>query len=104
MGVAVARVLVEWLDLFRSAGIFRHVSLLIAAALYFSESKDRTKQKHYQAWQVINSAQGKGGSGDRIEALEELHQDGVPPVDVDVSNAFLPGMNLQGIKCKRSPR
>jgi hypothetical protein len=28
-----------------------------------SEAGDRKKQKHYQAWQVINTAQGKGGSG-----------------------------------------
>src|SRR5262245_44519680 len=26
----------------------------------------------YQAWQVVNSAQGKGGSGGRIEALRDL--------------------------------
>ena len=59
------------------------LSLLVAAISYFAESKDRIKQKHYQAWQVINSAQGKGGSGGRIDALEELHQDGVPLVGVD---------------------
>jgi hypothetical protein len=42
------------------------LSLLLAVISYFSESKDRLKQKHYQAWQVINSAQGKGGSGGRM--------------------------------------
>ena len=56
--------------------------MLLAVVSYFSESKDRIKQKHYQAWQVINSAQGKGGSGGRIDALEELHADGVPLVGV----------------------
>ena len=55
---------------------FGTLSLLVAAVSYFGESNDRIKQKHYQAWQVINSAQGKGGSGGRIDALEELHQDG----------------------------
>ena len=48
------------------------LSLLLAVVSYFSESGDRIKQKHYQAWQVINSAQAKGGSGGRIDALEEL--------------------------------
>jgi hypothetical protein len=62
---------------------------LLAVVSYFSESKDRIKQKHYQAWQVINSAQGKGGSGGRIDALEELHADGVPLVGIDVNGAFL---------------
>ncbi len=69
-------------------------SILIAVIFYFSESGDRLKQKHYQAWQVINTAQGKGGSGGRIEALQELDQDGVPLVGVDVSGAFLQGIRL----------
>ena len=73
---------------------FGTLSLLLAVISYFSESKDRIKQKHYQAWQVINSAQGKGGSGGRIDALEELHADGVPLVGVDVSGAFLQGIDL----------
>src|SRR6516164_7672760 len=70
------------------------LSLLVAAVSYFAEGNDRIKQKHYQAWQVINSAQGKGGSGGRIDALEELHRDGVPLVGVDVSDAFLQGVDL----------
>src|SRR5215510_9746544 len=73
---------------------FGTLSLLVAAVSYFGESKDRMKQKHYQAWQVINSAQGKGGSGGRIDALEELHADGVPLVGVDVSGAFLQDIDL----------
>ena len=78
------------------------LSLLVAAASYFAESKDRIKQKHYQAWQVINSAQGKGGSGGRIDALEELHRDDVPLVGVDVSDAFLQGVDLKGAKLLRA--
>jgi hypothetical protein len=48
-------------------------SVLVAVIFYFSGSGDRTRQRHYQAWQVINTAQGKGGSGGRIEALQELN-------------------------------
>lgn len=70
------------------------LSVLIAVIFYFAESGDRLKQKHYQAWQVINTAQGKGGSGGRIEALQELNQDGVALVGVDVSGAFLQGLRL----------
>jgi hypothetical protein len=81
---------------------FGTLSLLVAAVSYFGESKDRIKQKHYQAWQVINSAQGKGGSGGRIDALEELHQDGVPLVGVDVSDAFLQGVGLNGANLLRA--
>src|SRR5215469_15466596 len=70
-------------------------SVLIGVIFYFSESGDRIKQRHYQAWQVINTAQGKGGSGGRIEALQELNEDKVPLVGVDVSSAFLQGLKLE---------
>ena len=77
-------------------------SILIAVIFYFSESGDRLKQKHYQAWQVINTAQGKGGSGGRIEALQELDEDGVPLVGVDVSGAFLQGIRLPKARLVRA--
>src|SRR5450432_2287821 len=77
-------------------------SVLIGVIFYFSESGDRIKQRHYQAWQVINTAQGKGGSGGRIEALQELNADKVPLVAVDVSSAFLQGLNLKGANLMRA--
>jgi len=77
-------------------------SVLIAVIFYFAESGDRVKQRHYQAWQVINTAQGKGGSGGRIEALQELNSDHVPLVGVDVSSAFLQGLNLRNANLLRT--
>jgi hypothetical protein len=77
-------------------------SVLVAVILYFSEAGDRVKQRHYQAWQVINTAQGKGGSGGRIEALQELNADKVPLVGVDVSSAFLQGLRLREANLLRS--
>src|SRR3984893_1099135 len=77
-------------------------SVLIAVIFYFSESGDRLKQKHYQAWQVINTAQGKGGSGGRLEALQELTHDGVPLVGVDVSGAFLQNVHLERARLLRA--
>src|SRR5437763_640410 len=75
-------------------------SILIAVIFYFADAGDRLKQKHYQAWQVINTAQGKGGSGGRIEALQELNEDHVPLVGVDVRDAYLRGVRLD----RRAPR
>jgi hypothetical protein len=77
-------------------------SVLVAVIFYFSEAGDRVKLRHYQAWQVINTAQGKGGSGGRIEALQELNQDRVPLVGVDVSSAFLQGLRLEHANLLRS--
>jgi len=77
-------------------------SVLVAVVFYFSESGDRLKQKHYQAWQVINTAQHTSGSGGRIEALAELNADGVPLVGVDVSSAFLQGVRLPKARLLRA--
>lgn len=77
-------------------------SVLVGVIFYFSESGDRVKQRHYQAWQVINTAQGKGGSGGRIDALQELNADGIPLVGVDVSTAFLQGIRLERANLLRS--
>jgi uncharacterized protein YjbI with pentapeptide repeats len=97
----VAFALSNWtlLEVLEYLGSF---SVLIAVIFYFAESGDRVKQRHYQAWQVINTAQGKGGSGGRIEALQELNADKVPLVGVDVSSAFLQGLNLKDANLLRS--
>ncbi|HVU46680.1 MAG TPA: pentapeptide repeat-containing protein [Terracidiphilus sp.] len=96
-----AYILSNWsfLEVLEYLGTF---SVLIAVIFYFSESGDRIKQRHYQAWQVINTAQGKGGSGGRIDALQELNADKVPLVGVDVSSAFLQGLDLHGANLMRS--
>src|ERR1700678_2219395 len=78
------------------------LSVLVAVIFYFAETGDRIKQRHYQAWQVINTAQGKGGSGGRIEALHELNEDRVPLVGVDVSGAFLQGLELVKARLMRA--
>jgi uncharacterized protein YjbI with pentapeptide repeats len=97
----VAYALSHWsfLEVLEYLGRF---SVLIAVIFYFSESGDRIKQKHYQAWQVINTAQGKGGSGGRIDALQELNADGVALIGVDVSTAYLQGVDLSRADLTRS--
>jgi hypothetical protein len=89
----------RFLELLEYLGSF---GVLVAVIFYFSESGDRLKQKHYQAWQVINSAEGKGGNGGRIEALEELNADGVSLVGVNLSSAFLMGVRLPKGKLARA--
>src|SRR5271165_6674130 len=89
----------SFLEVFEYLG---SLSVLVAVIFYFSESGDRLKQKHYQAWQVINTAQHMGGSGGRIEALAELNADGVPLVGVDLSSAFLQGVQLPKARLLRA--
>src|ERR1700675_201469 len=99
------RWLVYWLSGWAFLEVLEYVgtlSVFFAVVSYFSESGDRLKQKHYQAWQVINTAQGKGGAGGRIDALEELNKDGVALEGADVSDAFLQGVVLNDEDLDRS--
>jgi hypothetical protein len=78
------------------------LSVLVAVIFYFSEWPDRVKQRHCQAWQVINTAQGKGGNGGRIEALEELNREKISLIGVDASGAFLQGVQLERASLMRA--
>ena len=97
----VASILSNW-SFLEALEYLSSFGVLIAVIFYFAESGDRIKQKHYQAWQVINTAQGKGGNGGRIDALQELNADRIPLVGVDLSGAFLQGIHLQSAHLSRS--
>ena len=99
----------EWLAFLLSNWSFLEVleylgsfSILIGVIFWFSESGDRIQQRHYQAWQVINTAQGKGGNGGRIDALQQLNADHIALTGVDVSSAFLQGLHLPHARLTRS--
>jgi len=68
----VAYYLSHWsfLEVLEYVGSF---SILIAVILYFTESGERRQQKHYQAWQVINTVAGQRrqrGPGRRAAAAQ----------------------------------
>jgi Pentapeptide repeats (8 copies) len=54
------------------------------------------KAANYQAWQVVNTAQGKGGSGGRVDALQDLVRNGVSLAGVRLDDAWLEGVRLKG--------
>jgi hypothetical protein len=95
----LAETAVFWLK--RSAfielvGIVAGLSVILAAWQYVRDADERTKAKEFQAWQVINLAHGKGGSGGRIAALRDLVADGVDLSGIDLSKAWLQGLSLEG--------
>lgn len=100
IGEWIAYFLGKW-SIFEVLEYLGSFSILLAVIFYFADSGDRLKQKHYQAWQVINTAQGKGGSGGRIEALHELNEDRISLVGVDVSDAYLQELKLIGADLRR---
>lgn len=60
------------------------------------------KAANYQAWQVVNTAQGKGGSGGRIDALQDLVANGVSLAGVRLDGAWLDGIHLAGARLERA--
>jgi uncharacterized protein YjbI with pentapeptide repeats len=97
-------------------GYAGRLTILVAVIFYFFEADERRlqstslrmqvenlglqlenqrKSKNYQAWQVINAAQGKPGSGGRMDALQDLHREGISLGGVDISKAHLPKLNLE---------
>jgi hypothetical protein len=76
-------------------GHLGRLAILVAVIFWFTESNERRKAKHYQAWQVINSADGRKSSVVRIDALQDLANDKASLAGIDISNANLQGINLR---------
>jgi len=74
------------------------LTILVAVISYIWGIEGRREERHYQAWQVINDAQGKPGNLGRIKALQDLNDDRVYLTSVDISKAFLPDVDLQNAK------
>lgn len=77
-------------------GTLQDISILAAVILYFRETPSRKKQEHYEAWRVINSSYGQRASGGRLQALQDLNNDGVSLAGLTADKAYLAGINLKG--------
>ncbi|MBD2212938.1 pentapeptide repeat-containing protein [Nostoc linckia FACHB-104] len=70
------------------------ITAVVALGRYFWEAPKREKQAHYQAWQIINSAKGQRTNAGRINALQDLNNDGVSLRGLDANQAYLERINL----------
>lgn len=81
--------------------LFEHaesIAIVSAVVFFFKEAPNRKAQKHYEAWQVIDHAAAAQVSMSyaRIQALQDLNEDGVPLRGIHLPGAYLQGINLQG--------
>ncbi len=65
------------------------VAILSTAISYQADRKNTIKARHFQAWQVINTATGQTGSGGRELAIRDLIKDDVPMAGINIENAWL---------------
>jgi uncharacterized protein YjbI with pentapeptide repeats len=83
-------------------GLIAGLSVLASAVTYMASRGDARKQKHYQAWEVINSAAGHRSSGGRIDALQDLVEDDVSLSSIDLSRAWLQGVQIPSAKLRHA--
>lgn len=72
------------------------IAIIIGVILFIKELRDRKIKKHYEARQIIDNASANKvvNSYARIQALQELNQDGVSLRDLDLSGANLSKISL----------
>jgi uncharacterized protein YjbI with pentapeptide repeats len=70
------------------------IAIFSAAIIFILEGKDRQKQNQYEAWRVINSAQGQAGNGGRILALKDLKDSGASLECISASGSDLSSIDL----------
>jgi uncharacterized protein YjbI with pentapeptide repeats len=63
---------------------------------YITGADERAQQSYNQAWQAINSAEGQGGSGGRIGAMQGLNEAGQSLRGVTAEDAVLARIDLHG--------
>lgn len=92
----------QWafVSLLQIAGNFALVVTLVSYC-YGADARakaqdDARKARQYQAWQVINSAQGRRAAGGRHQALTDLYLDGVNLSGIDISRTWLQELRLPG--------
>jgi len=98
----------DWLATLANLGqILEAAAFLFSAYQFWANRNERRaadeaaaiqarKDSNYQAWQVINSAQGKGGSGGRPDALRDLAGNGISLAGVNLDGAWLAQVDLHG--------
>ena len=74
--------------------VLEGVGIIAAIVGLVLQYQSLQEQKILGAWQLITT-KASGNSG-KIQALEFLNSKGVPLVGVDLSNAYLVGVNLKG--------
>jgi uncharacterized protein YjbI with pentapeptide repeats len=89
------------LSIFNILDYASKISVLIAVFTFLAGGEERTRQSHYQAWSVINTAIEQMAESGRKDALEALNKDGVSlerlnATAAELAGIVLPGANLEG--------
>ena len=84
------RRLIRW----GSAAMLAVISISLLFTLYYVLPAGAEKRSR-EAWQTITQAQGQRATAGRIEALEYLSKEAISLAGVDISKAYLQGLNVE---------
>lgn len=70
------------------------LAILVVLLLWLWHWDDRSTAEHYEAWRVINSAQGQEGTGGRIDAMQNLYEKNQSMAGLTADGANLAGIDL----------
>jgi uncharacterized protein YjbI with pentapeptide repeats len=92
----------EWLRRSKSvktatsiAQLLGKLTIMVAILSFIFEAPERAKQRHYQAWQLINGARMSPGEAGRSIAIRVLVDDHVEMIDIDLTGGNFRGKNFQ---------
>ncbi|MDX2213276.1 MAG: pentapeptide repeat-containing protein [Oculatellaceae cyanobacterium bins.114] len=91
----VGKTFISWLGIHSFLDIIESVSILVAVFIYFKEGPERQKRSRYEAWKVIDAAHGRRNSYARIQALQDLNEEGISLRGLDAPKADLREINLR---------
>jgi uncharacterized protein YjbI with pentapeptide repeats len=77
------------------------LGVLLAVLIFIRETPERKKQFQYQALSTIDNASGIRNSKARVIALQDLVDQGINLDELDLSNANLEGIEMNGVEIKK---
>ena len=78
------------------------LSIFIAVLIFIKEQPERKRQFQYQAWSIIDGANGLENSQARIIALEDLCDDGISLEEINLNGAILNGIEMNGVNISKA--
>lgn len=84
-------------------GVLESVSIITGIIIFLLSGARKAQQRsHYEAWLVLDIAEGKETSYARIQALTDLNSDNIPLVGLDAVGADLNKIQLENADLSRA--
>jgi uncharacterized protein YjbI with pentapeptide repeats len=82
-------------NVIRVAEVLGKLTIFVGIITFIVETPERSRERHYQAWQLLNGATGHRGEAGRSIALDVLIRDHQEIRRLDLSNADLRNFDLR---------